>query len=239
MSKRLNKDRRPLITDHRSLSNDHQRFVIFEPLSSIHYPLSSISSPPSTLLSPRQRWDERYAVFSPEDRREPTPFVVACLPQLPQQGKALDVAAGAGRHSLALAQHGLQVDAVDISCQGLRLAQQRAKAAGVSIRFIVADIERPWLPQRRYEVILVSFFLYRSLFPLIKERLQPGGWLIYETLTTAQQIGCGDQPIQRGFLLEPDELRAAFADFEILFYAEADHGDRTTAQLLARKPYEF
>jgi SAM-dependent methyltransferase len=146
------------------------------------------------------------------------------------------VAAGAGRHSSALAQHGLQVDAVDISGQGLRLAQQRAKEAGVSIRFIVADIERPWLPQRRYEVILVSFFLYRPLFPLIKARLQPGGWLIYETLTTAQQVGCGDQPICPGFLLEPDELRAAFADFEILFYTEADHGNRTTAQLLARKP---
>lgn len=190
---------------------------------------------PSTLLAPRQRWDERYAVLSLKDRREPTPFVAACLPRLPEQGIALDVAAGAGRHSLALARHGLQVDAVDISCQGLHLARQRAKAAGVPIRLIAADIERPWLPHRQYDLILISFFLYRPLFPLIKERLRPGGWLIYETLTTAQRTGWGDQPLHREFLLEPGELQAAFADFEILFYDEADHGNRATAQLLARK----
>ncbi len=190
---------------------------------------------PSTLLAPRQRWDERYAVLSPKDRREPTFFVTACLPQLPEHGRALDVAAGAGRHSLALAQHGLQVDAVDISCHGLRLAQQRAKAAGLPICFIAADIERPWLPHRQYDLILISFFLYRPLFPLIKERLRPGGWLIYETLTIAQPVGWSDQPPHREFLLEPGELQAAFADFEILFYDETDHGKRATAQLLARK----
>ena len=80
-----------------------------------------------------------------------------------------------GGTALALAQHGLQVDAVDISGQGLHLAQQRTIEAGLTpaqIRFIMADLERPWLPQRGYEVILVSFFLYRPLFPLIKERLR-------------------------------------------------------------------
>ena len=187
---------------------------------------------------PRQRWDERYAAFSPDEQHEPTPFVTACLPHLPQQGCALDIAAGAGRHSLTLACHGLQVDAVDISGQGLRLAQQRAIEAGLTpgkqIRFILADLERPWLPRRNYEVILVSFFLYRPLFPMIKARLRPGGWLVYETLTTAQTLAshCFARP---EFLLQPQELKAAFADFEILSYAEIDSGQRATAQLLARK----
>lgn len=193
---------------------------------------------PSTTSSPRQRWDERYASFSPQERREVTPFVAACLAQLPRQGHALDIAAGAGRHSLALAQHGLQVDAIDISSQGLHLARQRAAEAGLrpgQIHFIMADVERPWLPQRHYEVILVSFFLYRPLFPLIKDRLRPGGWLIYETLTTAQELKPNAWPMHHDFLLEPQELRQVFADFEILFYAEADQAERATAQLLARK----
>lgn len=183
----------------------------------------------------RQRWDDRYAAFLPQERQEPTPFVAACLPKLPQHGWALDVAAGAGRHSLALARHGLQVDAVDISSQGLRLAQQRAIKAGLTIRFILADLERLWLPRRNYDVILVSFFLYRPLFPLIKTRLQPGGWLVYETLTAEQKFRSNRQPTRPDFLLRPGELRAAFADFEILFYAEVDHDQRATAQLLARK----
>ncbi|MBI1876978.1 MAG: methyltransferase domain-containing protein [Chloroflexi bacterium] len=193
---------------------------------------------PSTTPSPRQRWDERYASLAPQERWEPTPFVTACLPQLPRQGSALDIAAGAGRHSLALAQHGLHVDAVDISGQGLHLAQQRAWEAGLTpgaICFILADLERPWLPQRCYDVILVSFFLYRPLFSLIKERLRPGGWLVYETLTTTQTFGPGHQLTRREFLLEPQELKQAFAEFEILFYAEVNQGQRATAQLLARK----
>jgi SAM-dependent methyltransferase len=187
-------------------------------------------------LSPRQRWDERYSQLSPKDRQEPTAFVAACLPRLPNQGHALDVAAGMGRHSLALAHHGLRVDAVDISAQGLAIAQQRARAAGLDIRFILADLEQPWLPQRSYEVILVSFFLYRPLFPLIKARLSPGGWLIVETYTTAQTTHTGQQPLRPEFLLKPLELRQAFADFEILFYDEGQHSRGVTAQLLARKP---
>ncbi len=185
--------------------------------------------------SPRQRWDERYAAFSYKDRGAPTAFVRACLPQLPRQGQALDVAAGAGRHSLALAKHGLRVDAVDISAQGLSLAQQRAQEVSAAIRFIVADVERPWLPHQNYEVILVSFFLCRPLFPLLKAHLRPGGWLIYETLTIAHKEAAQVQSMRPEFLLKPGELKAAFADLEILFYDEGQHERSVTAQMLARK----
>lgn len=195
----------------------------------------SASSTVYCLPSTQQRWDERYAGLAPQEQLEPTPFVTACLPQLPRHGYTLDVAAGAGRHSLALAQHGLQVDAVDISAQGLYLAQRRAEQAGLTaggqIRFILADLERPWLPYRRYDVVLVSFFLYRPLFPLIKACLRPGGWLVYETLAHRP----GHQPGRQEFLLQPQELKQIFADFETLFYAETQHDQRPTAQLLARK----
>lgn len=222
-----------------------------KPFSDKHRPDMIDSRPPppaadyphagtGCLPSPRQRWDDRYATFSPQECREPTPFVKACLSQLPQPGYALDVAAGAGRHSLALARHGLRVDAVDISGRGLHLAQQSARKAGLApgaIRFILADLERPWLPRRCYDVILVSFFLYRPLFPLIKERLRPGGWLVYETLAIEPTTGSGHQPGRREFLLEPEELKETFADFEIMFYAEVNQDRRATAQLLARKYY--
>jgi SAM-dependent methyltransferase len=191
-------------------------------------------------LPPRQRWDHRYGTLSPEARVEPTPFVAACLPKLPAKGRALDVAAGAGRHTIALAQRGLQVDAVDISTQGLRLARARALAAGLTpgeqLRFIVADIERPWLPHRDYEVILVSFFLHRPLFQLIKERLGPGGWLVYETFTVEQKTIPSRRPKRYELLLKVNELKRAFSDFEVLFYDEGVHNKKVTAQLLARKP---
>ncbi len=233
MSKSLSNDRQPIQHSLWSQGRPPTSADLRSSLSTVRF-----ACLPSTASSPRQRWDDRYTHFSPQDRLEPTPFVAACLPQLPRQGHALDIAAGAGRHSLALAQHGLQVDAVDISGQGVHVAHQRAIEAGLTpaqIRFIVADLERPWLPQRGYDVILVSFFLYRPLFPLIKERLRLGGWLVYETFTTTQELNSNHQPMRCDFLLEPQELKEVFANFEILFYDEADHAGRATAQLLARK----
>ncbi len=189
-------------------------------------------------LPPRQRWDHRYATLLPQARLEPTPFVTACLSKLPERGLALDIAAGAGRHTIALAQHGLQVDAVDISEQGLRLARARALAAGLipgrQIQFIIADLERAWLPRRDYDVILVSFFLHRPLFSLIKDRLRPGGWLVYETFTLEQAKIFPHRPLRPDFLLQQGELRQAFGTFEILSYNEGLHNKKATAQLLGR-----
>ncbi|HRV96209.1 MAG TPA: hypothetical protein P5526_28915 [Anaerolineae bacterium] len=52
----------------------------------------------------RNKWDRRYAGRTVEDLMEPTPFLLSCLPELPTTGLALDIAAGAGRHTLILAQ---------------------------------------------------------------------------------------------------------------------------------------
>ncbi len=206
---------------------------------SINLPVASSAGSPDR-LPPRQRWDQRYSTFPPRKRSEPIPFVAACLPKLPEQGRALDIAAGAGRHTIALARRGLSVDAVDISWSGLRLAQQRAIEAnlipGRQIHFIVADVERPWLPYGCYEVILVALFLYRPLFPLIKDRLAPGGWLVYETFIADPETALAGHSMRREFLLERNELKDAFSDFEILFYDESHYNSKATAQLLARKP---
>lgn len=194
----------------------------------------------SDRLPSRQRWDQRYAGLPPGARSDPTPFMAGCLVHFPTQGRALDVAAGAGRHTIVLARRGLNVDAVDISWQGLHLARQRAISAGIEpveqVRLIAADLERPWLPYAQYDLILVSFFLSRPLFPLIKDRLRAGGWLAYETFTIEQNVAPNNRPIRRELLLKPGELKAAFSEFEIMLYDEGEHNGKATAQLLARKP---
>ena len=85
-------------------------------------------------------------------------------------------------------------------------------------------------------MILVSFFLHRPLLPLIKARLRPGGWLIYETFTIDQATQADHRPKRRELLLKRAELKNAFSDFEILFYDEGVHNNKATAQLLAKKP---
>lgn len=194
-------------------------------------------------IEARAKWDRRYAGYAVNDLTEPTPFVTSCLPELPPSGLALDIAAGAGRHCLALAQRGLRVDALDISWHGLRLAQQRATRAGFrpgSIQFVVADLELSWLPVRVYDVIVVSFFLYRPLFSLMKDRLAPGGWLIYETRVASSPQDDDRSDARNDFWLSPCELLAAFSDFDIVRYDEGHrvrpggHRGGVTAQLLAR-----
>ena len=187
-------------------------------------------------LPDRQRWDRRYAAMGPDERTEPTSFLAACLPHLPAAGYALDVAAGAGRNSVALAAHGLTVDAVDVSWQGLRRAMGLARGRNASINPVVLDLKQGWLPPRRYDVVVNSFFLLRSLLPAIRAALKPGGWLVFETLTVAQMEITPRHVTERRYLLRPGELRRLFEDFVILSYWEGVEGSRATARLLARQP---
>lgn len=188
------------------------------------------------LLSDRQRWDARYANGERGHKSDPTPFLLSCLPLLPACGYALDVAAGNGRNSVALAAHGLRVDAVDISWHGLRRARQLAAQRQVTIQPIVIDLQRGWLPARSYDVIVNSFFLLRELLPAIRRALRPGGWLLFETFTVTQYALTPHRFKSREHLLQPGELRHLFDDFLVLSYWEGIESERATARLLARKP---
>ena len=85
--------------------------------------------------------------------------------------------------------------------------------------------------------ILVFRFLFRPLAAAIRDSLAAGGLLIYETFTIHQRsLGYG--PVNADFLLREGELRAAFADLEVLEYWEGlTSGDRpeALARLSARK----
>ena len=71
----------------------------------------------------RARWDARYGEGDRRHDVGPSPLLLEWLPRWPA-GRALDVAAGLGRHALLLAQHGWSVDAVDISLEGLRVLNE-------------------------------------------------------------------------------------------------------------------
>lgn len=60
--------------------------------------------------------------------------------------RLLDVGCGTGRHSVPLAAHGIQVTGVDVSPSMLRIAAERAAAAGVAVEWVNAnavDFVRP------------------------------------------------------------------------------------------------
>jgi SAM-dependent methyltransferase len=99
-----------------------------------------------------------------------------------QRGAALDVGCGSsGRFITHLAQHGFQVEGLDVSREMIRLAQRLHPA----ISFTVADICE-WTPPRPYSLIAA----WDSIFHLPLDRhapvleklcaaLEPGGVLLF------------------------------------------------------------
>lgn len=176
----------------------------------------------------------------------PSRFLVEQLHRLPK-GKALDVAAGQGRHSLFLASHGYQVDAIDRDENALaQLAAAAKKSAYPTITTRALDLEQPapfdpGLEIEKYDVIVVFFYLYRSLFPSLIDALKPGGILAYETFTIDNYFH-HQHPKRWEFCLTPNELLRLSSGLQILHYDEGGHtGNQTsnlvyTAQLLAHKP---
>ncbi len=193
---------------------------------------------PYQKLPAKARWNARYSDFENAKlakMREPRELLQTWLPKLPTHGLALDVAAGAGRHSLALAGHGLHVHAVDISIEGLKLLNKK-KDTAMNIQPIVLNLEQGWLPRASYQVIINFLYLERAIWQTIRRQLAPGGWLVMETFTIDQLKFPHKKHIKRDFLLEREELKAGFSDWEILFYDEGLHKENYSARLVARKP---
>ena len=130
----------------------------------------------------------------------PSGWVCRWASQIPQGGRVLDVACGAGRHARYLAEHGFAVDAVDIdisACEGITVP---------NIAFRQADLEGgPWpYPPGVFQGVVVTNYLHRPLLPMLLESLAQGGVLIYETFALGnERYG---RPKNPNFLLLPDEL---------------------------------
>jgi len=185
----------------------------------------------------RTQWDERFRAADQHATADPDPFLTQ-LDQyahlFPKGRRALDVASGAGRNAVWLAERGWNVAACDISVEGLRRAQALARERGVPLNLLCQDLETIGLPPEHFDLVICFFYLQRSLFPILKTSLRRGGLLVYKTYTT-QQLRFAGGPRHPMHLLGPGELRAAFSDLQELYYEETVIG-RGVAQLIARKP---
>jgi tellurite methyltransferase len=186
------------------------------------------------MASDRQRWEARYAADSCGTQRAPSEFLLAHADLI--HGRVLDLAAGSGRNALFLARRGNVVDAIDISFAGLRQARAAAAAAGVALRAVQADLESFPLPAARYDAAINIRYLQRALFAPLKRTVRPGGIILFETFLIDQQVF--GHPRNPAHMLQPGELRRAFADCVILVYSEGlvegAGGPAYLARLLAR-----
>ena len=191
-----------------------------------------------TLKSDRKRWDERFEGEEFAFGKKPNPFLRMHVGLLPK-GKALDLAAGEGRNAVFLAQHGLDVDAVDISEIGLKKAQQLAGRSQVRVHTILADLDTYQIQRGQYDLITNFYFLNRNLIPKMKGGLKKGGVVIFETyLLDHRKLHTGG-PKNTKYFLKPNELLEFFKEFRILFYREGIFKEggkkKAIASLIAQK----
>ncbi len=164
--------------------------------------------------SNRTVWETRHAEQS---LGAPEPFVAEMLPLLPR-GVALDIAAGMGRHSIALARAGFTVHAIDFSLPAMLRLAAAARAENLPIYPLIADLDAFPLPVARYDAIVNSTFLERKLIPPLKRALKIGGALLFDTFLIDQaETG---HPRNPDFLLGHYELRALLDGLEIVRYRE-------------------
>jgi len=185
----------------------------------------------------RSEWNQRYEDGS-HGSLDPDPFFLRAyrefvVPRFKYVGRALDLAGGVGRHALYLAERGWLVTLMDISEVALKQARRQAEQQDVHIFAEQVDLTDAQLPEDAFDLIVVFFYLERSLFPQIAAALRPGGILIYKTYTSEQQ-NLSRGPTHPMHLLQSGELQRAFADLEILHYSETV-SDKAVAELVARR----
>lgn len=180
--------------------------------------------------SDRQRWDRRYADPVHKLKRGPNPLLERYAPRV-EGLRALELACGLGQNALWLAAQGITVDAFDISLAALRLARVEMLRRGLSgANFIVADLDHFVLPVYPYDLVLVFRFLDRELFPAIRDRVRPGGLVIYQTFNIRQRAR--RPSVSAEHMLRLGELPGHFPGWEVI--EASDEGYVST--FVGRKP---
>src|SRR5204862_6685023 len=107
--------------------------------------------------------------------------------------------------------------------------------SAASIEIVRADLEdgSPWpLGARRFGGIVVTNYLHRPLLPLLIDRLEPGGVLVYETFAHGhERFG---KPSNPAHLLEPGELlRAIDGKLRVVAFEDVTLDDRVVQRIVA------
>jgi SAM-dependent methyltransferase len=135
-------------------------------------------------------------------------------------GTALDVACGAGRNAVWLAERGWRVTAVDFSSAALDCARQLASARQVAIGWIEADVLEWSPPERHYDLVTVLYLQLPAAERAVALRraagaVRPGGTLLvvgHDVLNLTEGWGGPSQP---DVLFTPDDIVANLEGFDV------------------------
>jgi len=178
----------------------------------------------------RVRWDKIYRQRARDPYPSPNPLLLQFTPAVTEGDtcRALDLAGGMGQNALWLAAQGYTVDLMDISRVGLQRARTEMTIHNLrTVNLLQIDVDGIQLEVNIYDLITVTHYLKRDLFPTIIKATKSGGRIIYDTFNIRYLELVPE--FNRAFLLAIGELQSYFSQWDILHYEEDDHNSRIIA----------
>jgi SAM-dependent methyltransferase len=198
-------------------------------------------------------WNERFAAEGYAYGSEPNDFIRAEAHRIPlvEQGKGrvLCLAEGQGRNAVYLAGLGHAVTAVDFSVEGLKKAEQLAKARGVTLDLVQADLSEYTPPEDTFTGV-VSVFAHlpreirRRVHGCVARALVPGGVFLLEAYSPAQLAHGTGGPKDVALLMSLADLREELAPLDLVVAREVERdiqegafhgGPSATVQIAAQR----
>ena len=151
----------------------------------------------------------------------------------------MDLGAGDGRNAIWLARRGWDVTAVDFSQVAIDRGRALAAAAGVDLRWEVADFLE-WAPGDRSYDLVVLFFIHlppeerREVYARAAAAVAPGGTLLivgHDRTNIADGVGGPHDP---DLLITPSEVAADLSGFRIDRAETVDAGPASAADRSTR-----
>lgn len=201
-------------------------------------------------MSQTNFWDARFGQEAYVYGRQPNAFLAEHYLVFPKGARILSLGEGEGRNAVFLARQGYDLTAMDASEEGMRKLSKLAAEGGVLVSQRLEDVSAADLGRSRWNGI-VNIFCHlpsrdrAALYARIREALKPGGVFLAEFFTPRQLEYSSGGPKDADMLLGVDELKEAFAGFEIMLAEEElatlDEGPHhqglaSVVRFIARKP---
>ncbi len=178
-----------------------------------------------------QKRDERYKEHEFAYGKEPNIFFKEWVSKL-EPGNILMPADGEGRNGVFAAKLGWKVTSFDLSKEGKSKALELAKENGVTIEYIVGDLEQLDFERNIFDAIGLVFAHFSAEKKSIFHRklngyLKTGGVIIFEAFSKRQieykkinpQVG---GPDDINMLYSKQEIMSDFKNYEILMLEEEE-----------------
>lgn len=178
----------------------------------------------------KSRWNQRYAAGDYDltpNRRLVTRLAGRIHPGM----TALDIACGAGRNSLWLAEQGVEVHGWDISNEALDRLQAEARRRSLEIHCREVDFDAEPLPEGAFDLVVDTHFLHRPLLLPMARALKPGGLLFLDIFMDSAKRSA----VQPAYKVNPGEIARVYEGMMELLELTEDPKDGR-AILLARRP---